>query len=356
MRPIRVTTQTGGYLIHVRADLAPLAGLVARMRPSAVAVVADPTVARLHGAVLLRSLAGARPAVVRVRAGERNKDAANVARIYDGLLAAGCDRESVVIAFGGGIVGDLAGFAAATFYRGLRWVQVPTTLLAQVDASIGGKTGYNLPEGKNLVGAFHPPAAVLCDASLLATLPARQVRAALAEVIKAGMVAGPRLLDVVDRGAARLLARDPGTLARVVEASARIKARIVSRDEREEGPRRALNFGHTIGHALEASVGYGRLLHGEAVALGMVAEARIGMALGVTPPDVPPRLRSLLRRVGLAENLDKIRLHALADRIHYDKKKSGDDIRLTLPDAIGSTRELRVTRLGLARLLKSGLP
>ena len=357
-RPIRVSARAGDYLVHVRADLDPLPGILARAKPSRLAVVTDPTVARLHGAGLLRLLrgAGVRPAVIVLRPGERNKDAANVARAYDGLLRAGCDRDAVVVAFGGGIVGDLAGFAAATFYRGLRWVQAPTTLLAQVDASIGGKTGYNLPEGKNLIGAFHPPAAVLCDVTLLATLPTRQVRAALAEVIKAGMIADARLLDAVERGAAALRSREPETLARVVAASARIKAEIVSRDEREAGARRALNFGHTVGHAHEASVGYGRILHGEAVALGMLAEVRIGAALGLTAPEVLPRLRALLRAVGLADNLDKIRLHTLADRIHYDKKKSGDDIRLALPETIGTAKEIKVSRERLARLLRSKLP
>jgi 3-dehydroquinate synthase len=346
-----VTAAGGAYPVFVGAGLGPLARAVASAHSSRVALVTDAAVWRFHGERIARSLAAFGPAVIRIPRGERGKTADTVRRIYRGLLGAGCDRESLVVAAGGGVVGDLAGFAAATFYRGVPWVAVPTTLLAQVDAAIGGKTGYDLPEGKNLVGAFHPPRAVVADAAFLATLPTREVRAALAEVIKAGMVADARLLEAVDRSAPRLVAGDARALRPIVDSAARIKAEIVSTDERETGLRRKLNFGHTVGHALEAATGYAKFLHGEAVAAGMVVETALGVELGITPAAVLVRLRALLARVGLTDNLDKFRLHAVADRIHYDKKRSGDDIRLILPDAWGSVTECRVPRYGLVRYL-----
>ena len=217
--------------------------------------------------------------------GERSKNLQTVGRVYEALITRGADRSVTIIAVGGGVIGDLVGFAAATYLRGVRLVHVPTTLMAQVDSAIGGKVGVNHALGKNLIGAFHPPRLVVSDPTLLATLPRREFRAGLYEVVKYGVIADAPLFDrcptPVER---RCFAHAPAELEAVVTASSRIKADVVSRDEREGGLRRILNFGHTVGHALEAATDYRRLRHGEAVAYGMMAAAALGRARGVTPP------------------------------------------------------------------------
>ena len=355
MKPIRVRPALAAeYPIYAEPGaLNRLPRLVAGLGPSAVVLVTDAVVWRLHGRRIAADLAasGIRARVVRIPRGEANKTAETVRRIHDGLLAAGCDRESVVLAVGGGIVGDLAGFAAATFYRGIRYVQVPTTLLAQVDSSVGGKTGHNLPQGKNLIGAFHHPVAVVADADVLQTLPPRQVRAALAEVVKVGVVMDAPLFARVERTVERVLALDGAALSSIVRAAVRIKARVVAEDEREAGLRRILNFGHTIGHAVEAGGGYRRWLHGEAVALGMVAECRLGEILGTTPSSIRPRLKNLLLKAGLPDKLSKKHLHKTAEWINYDKKFARASIRMYLPVALGSAAEVHLVRGELKRLL-----
>ncbi|MEK7764676.1 MAG: 3-dehydroquinate synthase, partial [bacterium] len=239
-------------------------------------------------------------------------------------------------AFGGGTVGDVAGFAASAYMRGIRFVQIPTTLEAQVDAAIGGKTGVDLPEGKNLAGAFHQPVVVLCDPAVLRTLPSRQLRAGLAEVVKNGVIFSRPLFEWLERNAARLNAADPRSLARAVLASVRIKAAIVSADERESGRRAILNFGHTAGHALEAAAGYRGLLHGEAVAVGMVCAARLSVRLGCCAPGVVDRLVGLLRRLRLPvrppRGLDRGRI---ARALALDKKRVRGVLRVVLTREIG---------------------
>jgi len=247
----------------------------------------------------------------------------------------------VVLALGGGVVGDLAGYAAATYLRGIAYAQVPTTLLAQVDSSTGGKVGVNLPRGKNLVGAFHQPRVVLADVACLRSLPLRQVRAGLAEVVKYGVIADAELFAWLEDHAEPLLAVDEEVLADAVAASCRIKARIVEADERESGERAVLNFGHTVGHAIEAATGYGRYLHGEAVALGMLVAAHLSVRLGLCSRAVPERLGRLLGRLGLPTRAG-LCIKDIDTSMSYDKKVKRDINYFVLTKDIGSATVTRV--------------
>ncbi|MBI2369768.1 MAG: 3-dehydroquinate synthase [Deltaproteobacteria bacterium] len=311
-----------------------LGDLVGRRR---VAVITTPVVRRLHGAALERSLrqAGCELHVLLVPDGERHKTLGSAARLYDQLLARGLERGSPIVAFGGGVIGDLAGFVAATYLRGVPFVQVPTTLLAQVDASVGGKVAVNHPRGKNLIGVFYQPRAVLSDVGVLRTLPRRELAAGLAEVIKCGVIRDAGLFRFVERQAPAILAGDPRWLGTVIRRACAIKAAVVTRDEREEGLRRILNFGHTVGHAVEQLTGYRRYLHGEAVAMGMVAAARLSAALGLCPPAVGERLARLLRQCGLPVELPRLRPAGLLAALEVDKKMGEGYLYAILPEAVG---------------------
>jgi 3-dehydroquinate synthase len=264
------------------------------------AIISDTTVAGLHGARAESALRGAGldVSVFDFPPGEENKTREEWSRLSDRLLEERFGRDSVLIALGGGVTGDLAGFVAATYMRGIPLVQVPTSLLAMVDSSVGGKTGVDTPAGKNLIGAFHSPALVMADTSLLSTLPPEQLRSGLAEAVKHGAIADAEHLEELSGAAAALTAAEPGPLARVVERSVRIKAGVVSRDPFEGGERKILNYGHTLGHALETLSGY-TILHGEAVAIGMVLEARVGESIGLTAEGTTERIAGVLRRLGL---------------------------------------------------------
>src|SRR5213083_2559105 len=285
------------------------AGLLAQVGPEIsrlgvgrkLALLTDPAIKALYGEIVARSLAGAgfEVTTVLLPEGERAKTLEVAAQTWDRLLEAGLDRGSTVVALGGGAVGDLAGFAAATYMRGVNFVQMPTTLLAQVDASIGGKTAIDHPRAKNLIGAFYQPRLVLADTSTLLTLPERELRSGLAEVIKHGIVLDAAYFDEVERDAAALIRRDPVTLERIVAGSCRLKGSVVERDEQEAELRHVLNYGHTIGHAIEAVTGYQRFAHGEAVSLGIAAEAGIAERLGLAKPEVRARQIRLLEAVGL---------------------------------------------------------
>lgn len=267
--------------------------------------------------------------------GEANKRLSVLERLAERMLAAGADRTSILIAFGGGIVDDVGGFLAAIFMRGVPVLQVPTTLLAQVDAAVGGKTGVNLASGKNLIGSFHQPLAVLIDPDVLATLPAREYRAGLFEVIKAGVIRDRRLFDLLDQQADEVLAMQPGVVDELIAAAVRIKAEVVSADEREGDLRRILNFGHTIGHAIEAETEYVRFLHGEAVAWGMLATARIAELAGKLSVEEAERIRRVICRYGPlppASDLDADRLMA---RFANDKKTMQGKVHFVLPTRIG---------------------
>jgi shikimate kinase/3-dehydroquinate synthase len=323
-------------------------------RVEQVALVADSTVDALHGDAAARALAAAGLHVVQavVPAGETAKSVDSFAALQGTLVEAGLDRSSAVVALGGGVVGDLAGFAAATLYRGVPCVQVPTTLVAMVDSAIGGKTGINLDAGKNLVGAFHQPRLVLADPDLLATLPGRERRAAFGELLKYALLDGEELYAEVDRLAPALAPDDPSPppagLTAVIRRAAGIKAAIVSADEREQaGERALLNLGHTVGHAIEAAAGYGTLLHGEAVALGLLAACRVSAALGLADRALEERVAASLARAGLATDIATwLRPDVLA-RIGVDKKRTGSRIGFI---AVARPGEARVVPLELVQL------
>lgn len=295
-------------------------------------VVSSPIVWRFHGAQISRAL-GVDP--ILIPDGERYKTLSTVARLYDALVRAGADRGSVLVAVGGGVVGDTAGFAAATFLRGIPLVHMPTTLLAQVDSAIGGKVGVNHPLGKNLIGAFHQPRLVAIDPLLLRTLPRREFRSGLYEVVKYGMIASRELFDLVARSTRELFARDPSVLAPAIVESCRIKARVVSRDERESGLRRILNYGHTVGHALEAVTRYRRFRHGEAIAIGMACEARVAMHMGLADSGLVEQQERLLARLGLPTAVRGVRTNAVLAAMRTDKKRRAGHVRMILPTQIG---------------------
>ncbi len=323
-----------------------------------VLVVSDSGVAPLYAPEALASLrrAGIAAALEVVPRGERSKRPEMLARLWRRLAREGADRGDAVVALGGGVVGDLAGFAAATWLRGVPWVAVPTTLLAQVDSAVGGKTAVDLPEGKNLAGAFHQPAGVLVDAETLATLPARQVRAGLAEVVKTGMAVDAGLFRECERRRAALAAADRRALAAVAERAVRAKARVVTRDEREGGPRTALNFGHTAGHALEAALGYRRLLHGEAVAIGMRVAGRLSAELAGLPGRDLARLESLLDDLVLPRRAPPVPAERWLAATSLDKKRAGGNVRWVLTPRVGfaSVPRLISGRLVRAALLAAG--
>ncbi len=291
---------------------------------------------RLHGR-RVRGVLPARAQPVLMPDGERAKTLSTVTAIYDACLARGLDRSAALIAFGGGVVGDVAGFAAATYLRGIRLVQVPTTLLAQVDSAIGGKVGVNLPAGKNLVGSFHSPSLVVCDPDLLKTLSRREFRAGLYEVVKYGMIASRPLFNKIHQELDAILGRDATVLTPVVASCCRIKADVVMSDERESGPRRALNFGHTIGHALESITHYRRFRHGEAVGYGMLAAARISVLRGALADADEQRLVTLLRDMGALPQVRDLRVSDALDVIARDKKVVAGRLHFVLASSIGST-------------------
>jgi 3-dehydroquinate synthase len=311
-------------------------------------IVSSPTVWRLHGE-RFRPLTSEDP--ILVPDGERAKNLATLGRIYDALVKAQADRGSAIVAIGGGVIGDMAGFAAATFLRGVPIVQVPTTLLAQVDAAIGGKTGVNHPLGKNLIGAFHQPAAVIVDPELLATLPRREFRAGLYETIKYGAIASRTLFDSIDAQLPALFARETTALVAVIAESCRIKAAIVSEDERESGRRRVLNFGHTAGHALESVTKYRRFRHGEAVAYGMMTAANLARTRGVMSQDDRDALQALIVRMGPLPPVGDLEASHVVEAVSRDKKVVDGKLHYVLPTTIGSTviaTDVTSTELGAA--------
>ena len=335
-----------GHAVHIGPGLlGDGAALAAPLRGRHALLATDSNVAPLHAPRVEAALRDARPGLRLSRfvlpAGERHKTLAGFAACLDALAALGATRDACVYALGGGVVGDLAGFAAACWMRGIDVVQLPTTLLAMVDASVGGKTAVDLPAGKNLVGAFHPPVAVMADTTTLRTLPDRELRAGLAETVKSGAIADAAFLDWLEAHADALLARDDAALAAAIERACTHKAAIVSRDPREQGERALLNFGHTFAHAIEAECGYAAAgpNHGEAVAIGMVLAARLSAALGLAPAADADRLEALLRRFGLPVALPGgLDPDALVARMRLDKKATGDGLRLVLWDGAGAAR------------------
>ena len=344
MRVVQVPLGARSYSIQIGSGLLPRLGLECRRLGLArrCAVISDSNVAPLYGKATVRSLqeAGFEPALVSVPAGETAKRLKTVHSCYDRLAAVRLERGSFIVALGGGVVGDLAGFVAATYLRGLPFVQVPTTLLAQVDSSVGGKVGVNLTAGKNLVGAFHQPRLVLADLDTLGTLPLREFRAGLAEVIKYGIIADARFFRRLERDFAKLLKREPRVLGSVVARCCEIKAEVVGEDETESGRRAILNFGHTIGHALEAISAYGKYLHGEAISIGQVAAARLSWGLLGLPASEVERIRALFLAAGLPTGADlgPRQVGALLTAMRLDKKVSGGEVKFVLARQIGAVR------------------
>ena len=339
MQPLVVDLGDRAYPIHVGSDLMGRSDLYApHLAGLQVLVVTDEPVADLYLDRLRRALGNREVESVVLAGGEADKTLDAVSRIVDVLVERRFNRSAAVIALGGGVVGDVAGFAAAIYHRGIRCLQVPTTLLSQVDSSVGGKTGVNHPAGKNLIGAFHQPVCVIADTGALATLSDRELRAGLAEVIKYGVLWDEGFFEWLETNLDGLLDRDEGLLARAVRRSCEIKAEVVSQDEREAGVRARLNLGHTFGHAIEAGMEYGHWLHGEAVAAGMCMAADLAARMGWISAADAGRVQALIRRAGLPDRGpaalapgDFLRLMA------RDKKVVDGGIRLVLPQAIGDT-------------------
>jgi 3-dehydroquinate synthase len=305
-------------------------------------VLTDGNVGKKFAKTALKSLAksGFAPVLITVPAGEKSKSLSIVEKCHDQLAKHRLERKSFIVALGGGVVGDLAGFVAATYLRGIPFVQVPTSLLAQVDSSVGGKTGVNLKSGKNLVGAFYQPRLVLCDLDTLKTLPRREYVSGLAEVVKYGIIYDAMFFTQLERNLPKLLQRDTKTLRDVVARCCEIKADVVGQDETESGLRAILNFGHTIGHAIENSSGYGKYLHGEAIAIGQVAAAKLSEAiLGLLPADVA-RIEKLFVRAGLPVSikLSAVQRRKLFAAMRLDKKVSGGEIKFVLAQKIGRVK------------------
>ncbi|HUU43470.1 MAG TPA: 3-dehydroquinate synthase [Planctomycetota bacterium] len=338
MKTVHVELGERSYEIRIAGGLVARVGevLATLAKGGRVAVVTDANVGPRYADAVVRSLesSGFTTCVVTVPAGESSKSVAELAKLWDAFVAFEMDRGSTVAALGGGVVGDLAGFAAATFMRGVRCVQIPTTMLAAVDSSVGGKTAIDLASGKNLVGAFHQPAAVLIDPELLRTLPGRELAAGLAEVIKHGVIRDADFFARLERDIAKLLELDASVTADVIGRNCEIKAEVVSADERESGPRAILNYGHTVGHALETTSGE-RLVHGEAVAIGMAVESVVAEKLGRIGTDVTARQNALLSRAGLPTSTGAVDLDAVMTTMRRDKKARSGRLNVVLPTRIG---------------------
>lgn len=354
MRTLSVALDARSYPIHIGTGLLADPGLILPyLKTTRVAVITNTVVGPLYLAPFVAGLRerGLRVTEIVLPDGEAHKDWPTLNLIFDGLLGERCDRSTTLIALGGGVVGDMVGFAAASYQRGVPFIQVPTTLLSQVDSSVGGKTAINHPLGKNMIGAFYQPRLVLADIATLNTLPDRELKAGLAEVIKYGLIRDLPFLEWIEANLERLLARDADALAEAVERSCRNKAEVVAADETEQGERATLNLGHTFGHAIETGLGYGEWLHGEAVAAGAVMAAELSHRLGwITEADVA-RVRRIHERAGLPVKGASLGADRYLELMAHDKKVSDGTLRLVLLKAIGkavisaeaSTAEIRAT-------------
>ena len=335
--PITVRVPGASYAIRIEEGLLERAGeaLGPLLANRKVFLLSDTNVWKLWGRKLARSLQQRRPAVILISPGERYKRLVTVEKITDLLAEHGAERSSLLVVFGGGVVGDMGAFAASVYLRGIDYVQVPTTLLAQVDSAIGGKTGVNLGVGKNLVGTFYQPRMVLSDPNVLRTLPPRELRAGLFEALKCAVIGDPELFEYLEAERERILRCDPEALQVVIRASAALKSRVVSSDEKEGGLRRVLNFGHTAGHALEAATKYRRFLHGEAVAWGMLAATRLAADHGRLPIEDAERITQLIVSYGPVPSLDGVAPASLASHLAVDKKVRDGKLHFVLPRRIG---------------------
>jgi len=345
LKPMRITIDLAdrSYPIVIGSGLLGNPATYQYLPPAHTAlIISNTTVAPIYAAQLQAALQTryARVLLLALPDGEAHKDWPNLQLIFDELLANGCDRKTILFALGGGVVGDMTGFAAASYMRGVPFVQVPTTLLAQVDSSVGGKTAINHPLGKNMIGAFYQPQLVVCDLDVLKTLPARELSAGLAEIIKYGPIADMVFFDWIETNLPALLAGEPSVLAHAIQRSCEIKAQVVGQDEREQGLRAILNFGHTFGHAIESGLGYGQWLHGEGVACGMLMAAHLSQRLGLVDAAFVNRLTQLIERAGLPVKGPILRQTNNAGRylelMRGDKKSEAGEIRFVLIDAPGN--------------------
>ena len=343
MKTLTVNLGDRSYPIYVGAGILARAGefLQAAGLRGKVAVVSNSTVAKLYIEPVNEALtrAGFEVVTILIPDGEEHKNLDSLAMIYDRLVRARFERKSIILALGGGVVGDLAGFAAATYLRGVPYIQVPTTLLAQVDSSVGGKTAVNHRDGKNLIGAFYQPRLVLIDVEMLRSLPRRELVAGLAEVIKYGIIEDAELFSVLEDKVDRVIGLDGALLSQVIAASCAIKARVVEQDEREDDYRAVLNFGHTVGHALEAATGYSEFLHGEAVGVGITKATAISLRHGFCDQQTFDRIRRLIEKTGLPSDLPKsVTKESLIQGMEVDKKSAGGKIKFVMCAGIGKTR------------------
>ena len=355
MQNVKVDLGNRSYPIHIGPGLLARAELItSQLRQKRAAIITNVTIAPLHLAPLKRALesAGVQVVVITLPDGEEHKNWETLNRIFDALIEHRCERGAALIALGGGVIGDLAGFAAATYRRGVPYIQVPTTLLAQVDSSVGGKTAINHPAAKNMIGAFYQPMVVVSDTDTLATLPAREFAAGLAEVIKYGLIRDRAFFDWLESNMTRLVARQPEALAYAIERSCVNKAEVVALDEREDGPRAMLNLGHTFGHAIEAGSGYGTWLHGEAVGAGMVLALRLSHRLGLVTAEDVRRATALIESAGVPVRAPDFGLDRYLELMGHDKKVEGGRLRFVLLKGIGETfLSDQVPRAALADVL-----
>ncbi|MFC1498726.1 3-dehydroquinate synthase [Verrucomicrobiota bacterium] len=342
MKTVHVDLGERGYDISIGSDLSVGKSLAADIKDKKCLLVSDSNVDPLYGETCKQSLEkhGFKIKRAIVPSGESSKSLERVKELYDMAFDAGLERNSFIVALGGGMVGDLAGFAAATFMRGISLVQVPTSLLAMVDSSVGGKTGVNVPQGKNLIGSFHQPVKVIADLSVLSTLPDREYISGIAEVVKYGVIWDADFFKYLEKETDKLLARDTQTLETVVARCCEIKAEVVAMDERESGVRAVLNFGHTLGHALENVLGYGKCLHGEAISVGMAFASEVSVVEKEFPREDCKRLIDFLRRVGLPVNLNDLNAECswsdIKQAMAKDKKVRGSIPRFVLAKRMGS--------------------
>jgi len=355
MQTLTVDLGDRSYPIHIGADLLRRAELIAAHLPQdSTAIITNTTVAPIYLAPLTSALdsRGIRTVPIVLPDGEAHKNWDTLNTIFDALLANRCERKTTLIALGGGVIGDLAGFAAAVYQRGVPYMQVPTTLLAQVDSGVGGKTAINHRLGKNMIGAFYQPRAVIADTDTLATLPERELAAGIAEVIKYGLIRDADFFEWLEKNVVRLSAREPEALVYAIERSCRNKAEIVALDERESGVRMLLNFGHTFGHAIETGLGYGTWLHGEAVAAGMVLAAELSRMLGLIDHHDVERVTGILARAGLPTSAPDLGVDRYLELMGHDKKVEGGKLRFVLLKRLGEAFVSdRVQNAALAGLL-----
>jgi len=339
MKKLRIDLADRSYDILIGRNLLPSVGdyLVHRERTRRALVVTNPVINKLYGKRLSEGLqnAGLEMECVEIPEGETHKTLQDAQTVYDHLIQNQYDRSTLLVALGGGVIGDLTGFIAATFLRGIPYIQVPTTLLSQVDSSVGGKTAVNHPQGKNLIGAFYQPQLVAIDLDTLSSLPADEFRAGMAEIIKYGVIEDPKLFAFLEKNSEKILAQDTECLAHIIETSCAIKAKVVERDERESNYRMVLNFGHTIGHAVEALTDYSQFKHGEAIAIGMVYAAKLSCQLGQCSPEAVQRIESLVKQYGLPSRLPEFSADDYIQTVYRDKKAHDRNIRFVLVKDIG---------------------